>query len=112
MKIIETIQINEKNTRTTQTGKKVTSFKAYPFDFYIGGIFLPDFVNFGDVVTIYITKIEVGEYNGKPQYNAKFAQVSKETLLSNSEGGNAPQAPASDLFGGQEIEVDDSALPF
>lgn len=110
MKIINTMQINEKNTRTTQGGKKVSSFKAYPFDFYIGGIFLPDYIEFGDVVTIYVHKIEVGEYNGKPQYNAKFAQVSKEMLFLDDK---APaQDDTGDLFGGSEVDLSDDDLPF
>ncbi|WP_075620534.1 single-stranded DNA-binding protein [Brucella sp. CMUL 015] len=110
MKIIETIQVNSKNTRETKNGKKVTSFKAYPFDFYIGGIFLPDFVQMGDFVTVYIDQIEVQDYNGKPQYNAKFPRVSKETLLSNSQGGHQTD---TSMFGNSEpMDVSEEDLPF
>lgn len=110
MKLIETLEVNEKNTRTTNTGKKVLSFKMYPFDIYLGGIFLPDFVEYGDVVTVYVDKIKKGEYNGKPQYNASFAHVSKETLLSNSQGGH--QADTS-MFGNSEpMDVSEEDLPF
>ena len=111
MKIIETVQINGKNTRTTNTGKKVLSFKLYPLDIYLGGIFLPDFIQDGDVVTVYVDQIEVGDYNGKPQYNAKFAKVTKEMLLSSVQTVQN-NASVSDLFGGTETAVSDEDLPF
>lgn len=108
MQLIETFKITDKNTRTTQSGKKVASFKAYPFDFYIGGVWLPDFVNEGDVVTAYVDQIEVGEYNGKPQYNAKFPKVTVHKLLSD----NSQQAAPADFGRTTELEVDDEDLPF
>lgn len=110
MKIIETVQVNSKNTRNTSTGKKVLSFKLYPLDIYLGGIFLPDFIQEGDVVTVYVDQIEIGEYNGKPQYNAKYPKVSKENMLSNT-----PKAQQTDtsLFGNTEpMDVSEEDLPF
>ena len=113
MKIIETVQVNDKNTRTTNTGKKVLSFKLYPIDIYLGGIFLPEFIQEGDVVTVYVDQIEVGEYNGKPQYNAKFAKVTKEMLLSGDNGNKQSKTAESDLFGNsQQMDVKEEDLPF
>lgn len=110
MKIIETLEVNEKNTRTTNTGKKVLSFKMYPFDTYLGGIFLPDFIEYGDVVTVYVDQVEKGEYNGKPQYNAKYPKVSKENMLSNTP--KVQQADTS-MFGNSEpLDVSEEDLPF
>lgn len=111
MKIIETVQINGKNTRNTKTGKKVLSLKLYPLDIYLGGIFLPEFIQEGDVVTVYVDQIEVGEYNGNPQYNAKFAKVTKEMLLSSVQTAQN-NASVSELFGGSETAVSDDELPF
>lgn len=113
MKIIETLTVNSKNTRTvTANGeeKQVLSFRAYPLEFYIGGIWLPKHVNMGDTVTVYIDQLEVSDYNGKQQVNAKFPKVTKEFNLS-----NAPQATettSNDLFGGTETVVSDDELPF
>ena len=61
MKIIETLKVNEINTKQVETSngtKKVLSFKAYPFEHYIGGIWLPDSVNYGDIVTVFIDQIK------------------------------------------------------
>lgn len=113
MKIIETVRVNEKNTREVNTkdgAKKVLSFKAYPFDDYIGGIWLPANTNYGDIVTVYVDQIKKEERDGKTYYNANFAKVTPEFNLNRD--NQAPQAPAGDLFGGQTVNVSDDQLPF
>lgn len=109
MIITTTFTVNDKNTRTTAQGKKVASTKLYPLDIYAGGIFLPDFINFGDTITV-SGQIKAQDYNGKPQYNFSFPTIEKLQLF-----GAAPQAAVqeADPFGGQtpiETELDD--LPF
>lgn len=114
MKIIETVRVNEKNTREVNTkdgAKKVLSFKAYPFDDYIGGIWLPANTNYGDIVTVYVDQIKKEERDGKTYYNANFAKVTPEFNLNRD--NQAPQAPQADLFGGQQpMNVSDADLPF
>lgn len=108
MIITTTFTVNEKNTRTTQQGKKVASTKLYPLDIYAGGIFLPDFVNFGDTITV-SGQIKAQEYNGKPQYNFSFPTIDKlQTFDNNAQQQNN----TSDLFGGTEVDISDDALPF
>lgn len=108
MIITTTFTVNEKNTRTTQQGKKVASTKLYPLDIYAGGIFLPDFVNFGDTITV-SGQIKVQEYNGKPQYNFSFPTIDKlQTFDNNAQ----PTNNTADLFGGTEVDISDDALPF
>lgn len=120
MIILETIQINEKNTRevNTQKGAKlVSSFSAYPFDGYVGNIWQPPVVTWGDYVTIFVNNIEKEEKEGKTYYNAKFAQVTPLFNLNRENHSNAgqqftTQAPEGDLFGGSPMEVSDEDLPF
>lgn len=108
MIITTTFTVNEKNTRTTQQGKKVASTKLYPLDIYAGGIFLPDFVNFGDTITV-SGQIKAQEYNGKPQYNFSFPTIDKlQTFDNNTQSQNN----TADLFGGTEVDISDDALPF
>lgn len=108
MIITTTFTVNEKNTRTTQQGKKVASTKLYPLDIYAGGIFLPDFVNFGDTITV-SGQIKAQEYNGKPQYNFSFPTIDKlQTFDNNAQQQNN----TADLFGGAEVDISDDALPF
>lgn len=108
MIITITFTVNEKNTRTTQQGKKVASTKLYPLDIYAGGIFLPDFVNFGDTITV-SGQIKTQEYNGKPQYNFSFPTIDKlQTFDNNTQSTNNTK----DLFGGTEVDISDDALPF
>lgn len=108
MIITTTFTVNEKNTRTTQQGKKVASTKLYPLDIYAGGIFLPDFVNFGDTITV-SGQIKAQEYNGKPQYNFSFPTIDKlQTFDNNAQQQNN----TADLFGGTEVDISDDALPF
>lgn len=113
MKITETVRVNEKNTRevnTTKGMKKVLSFKAYPFEHFIGGIWLPENTQFGDIVTVYVDQIKKEERDGKTYYNANFAKVTPEFNLNRD--NQAPQAPTSELFGDKTLNISDEALPF
>ncbi|PYH22612.1 single strand DNA binding protein [Lactococcus phage CHPC1183] len=123
MKIIETLKVNEINTKQVETSngtKKVLSFKAYPFDHYIGGIWLPDSVNYGDIVTVYIDQIKAETKGDKTYYNASFAKVTPEFNLNRDNRGNVyddphgGMAPNTDnLFGGNApADIPDDQLPF
>ena len=108
MIITTTFTVNEKNTRTTAQGKKVASTKLYPLDIYAGGIFLPDFVNFGDTITV-SGQIKVQDYNGKPQYNFSFPTIDKLQVFGDSQ---ATQALAGYPFGETTDMGTDVDLPF
>lgn len=108
MIITTTFTVNEKNTRTTAQGKKVASTKLYPLDVYAGGIFLPDFVNFGDTITV-SGQIKAQEYNGKPQYNFSFPTIDKLQVFGDNQ---VTQAPESNPFGETTDMGDDVDLPF
>ena len=114
MKIIETLKVNEINTKEVETAKgtkKVLSFKAYPFDHYIGGIWLPDSVNYGDIVTVFIDQIKTETKGDKTYYNASFAKVTPEFNLNRD--NNEPQNNTVDLFGGASpADIPDEQLPF
>ncbi|ANM46752.1 hypothetical protein [Lactococcus phage M6653] len=123
MKIIETLKVNEINTKEVETAKgtkKVLSFKAYPFEHYIGGIWLPDSVNYGDIVTVYIDQIKAETKGDKTYYNASFAKVTPEFNLNRDNRGNVyddphgGMAPNTDnLFGGTSpADIPDDQLPF
>lgn len=120
MIILETIQINEKNTREVQTqkgAKLVSSISAYPFDGYIGGIWLPSVVTWGDYVTVMVDKIKKEEKEDKVYYNADFAKVTPLFNLNRGNHSNAgqqftTQAPEGDLFGGSPMDIADDDLPF
>lgn len=108
MIITTTFTVNEKNTRTTAQGKKVASTKLYPLDIYAGGIFLPDFVDFGDTITV-SGQIKAQEYNGKPQYNFSFPTIDKLQVFGDNK---ATQAPESNPFGETTDMGEDVDLPF
>nr|DAU80071.1 MAG TPA: Lactococcus phage single-stranded DNA binding protein [Caudoviricetes sp.] len=123
MKIIETLKVNETNTREVETAKgtkKVLSFKAYPFEHYIGGIWLPDSVNYDDIVTVYIDQVKAETKGDKTYYNASYAKVTPEFNLNRDNRGNVyddphgEMAPNTDnLFGGASpAEIPDDQLPF
>ena len=115
MKIIETLRVSELNTKQVETAKgtkKVLSFKAYPFEHYIGGIWLPDSVNYGDIVTVFIDQIKAETKGDKTYYNANFAKVTPEFNLNRDN-----EAPLNDntldLFGGgSPTDIPDDQLPF
>ena len=114
MKIIETLKVNETNTKQVETSKgtkKVLSFKAYPFEHYIGGIWLPDSVNYGDIVTVFIDQIKAETKGDKTYYNASYAKVTPEFNLNSD--NNEPQNNTADLFGGgSPVDIPDEDLPF
>ena len=114
MKIIETLKVNETNTKQVETSKgtkKVLSFKAYPFEHYIGGIWLPDSVNYGDIVTVFIDQIKAETKGDKTYYNASYAKVAPEFNLNRD--NNEPQNNTADLFGGgSPVDIPDEDLPF
>ncbi|AXY83628.1 single strand DNA binding protein [Lactococcus phage vB_Llc_bIBB94p4] len=123
MKIIETLKVNETNTREVETSngtKKVLSFKAYPFEHYIGGIWLPDSVNYDDIVTVYIDQVKAETKGDKTYYNASYAKVTPEFNLNRDNRGNVyddphgGMAPNTDnLFGGSApADIPDDQLPF
>lgn len=122
MKIIETLRVTDRNTKevNTQNGtKKVLSFKAYPFEHYIGGIWLPESVNYGDIVTVFIDQIKAEQKGDKTYYNASFAKVTPEFNLNRDNNGNVyddphgGMAPNTDLFGGgKPADIPDDQLPF
>lgn len=116
--ITVTTQVNEKNTRTVNTkkgDKKIISVPLFEKEkgsnvkVAYGSAFLPDFIQFGDVVTVSgrVQAKESGEY---VNYNFVFPTVEKVFIS----GVNSGQAQAKqDLFGGSEpIEVNTEDLPF
>lgn len=113
MQHIETFQVNNKNTLEVNTKnglKLVSSVSAYPLDGYIGNIWLPTIVKFGDYVTVYIDQIEKEEKDGKTYYNAKFPNVTP--LFNLNKGNTAPQAQP-ELFGQTDtMNISDDDLPF
>lgn len=115
MKIIETLKVNEINTKQVETSngtKKVLSFKAYPFEHYIGGIWLPDSVNYGDIVTIYIDQVKAESKGDKTYYNASYAKVTPEFNL-NRDNNEQQNNNTVDLFGGgSPADIPDDQLPF
>ena len=123
MKIIETLKVNEINTKEVETSKgikKVLSFRAYPFEHYIGGIWLPDSVDYGDIVTVYIDQIKAETKGDKTYYNASFAKVTPEFNLNRDNRGNVYDDPHGgmapntyNLFGGNApADIPDDQLPF
>lgn len=123
MKIIETLKVNETNTREVETAKgtkKVLSFKAYPFEHYIGGIWLPDSVNYDDIVTVYIDQVKAETKGDKTYYNASYAKVTPEFNLNRDNRGNVYDDPHGEMapntdnsFGGASpAEIPDDQLPF
>ena len=123
MKIIETLKVNEINTKQVETSngtKKVLSFKAYPFEHYIGGIWLPDNVNYGDIVTVFIDQIKAETKGDKTYYNASYAKVTPEFNLNRDNSANVYGDPHSgmtpntvNLFGGgSPADIPDEQLPF
>lgn len=115
--IIETIEINEKNTREVQTqngAKLVSTVFVYPFG-YIGNNWLPPIVSWGDKVTIVIDKIKKEEKGDKTYYNADFSKVIPLFDLNKAnQGQGAPmgQTVQDDLFGGSPMDISDDDLPF
>lgn len=116
--IIETIEINEKNTREVQTQngtKLVSTVFVYPFG-YIGNNWLPPIVSWGDKVTIVIDKIKKEEKGDKTYYNADFAKVIPLFDLNKANQGQGVKSSAQiydDPFGGQaSMDIADSELPF
>lgn len=114
--IIETIEINEKNTREVQTqngAKLVSTVFVYPFG-YIGNNWLPPIVSWGDKVTIVIDKVKKEEKGDKTYYNAEFSKVIPLFDLNKANQGQEPSFDdMNGLFGGSEpLEVSDSDLPF
>lgn len=114
--ITVTAQVNEKNTRTVQTAKgpkKVISVplfekeKGSSFKVPYGSAFLPDFIEFGDVVTVSgrVQGKESGEY---VNYNFVFPTVEK-VYVSGVEQGVSQET--QDLFGGTTVDSY-SDLPF
>lgn len=115
MKIIDTFQINDKNTKTVDIkgeAKMVASIRLYPLDIYLGGIWLPKNIQMGDVVTVFIDQIEISEEGQYTNYNAKFAKVSKELFLSPRDNQQAAQSQPDPFAGGQDMNVSDDDLPF
>lgn len=121
MAIIDTVRVNEKNTREVNTAegtKLVMSYRLFPTDIYIGGIWLPKNVSFGDVVDIFIHDIKSEEKDGKTYYNASYPKASKNFMLSEQQENvyddvHGGMAPNESLFGGVEpADIPDSELPF
>ena len=116
--ITVTAQVNEKNTRTVNTAKgdkKIISVplfekeKGSSVKVAYGSAFLPDFIQFGDVVTVSgrVQAKESGEY---VNYNFVFPTVEKVFV---SDSNIAQEKAKQDLFGGTEpIEVNADDLPF
>ena len=113
MAIIDTVRVNEKNTREVNTAegtKLVMSYRVFPTDVYIGGIWLPKNVSFGDVVDIFIHDIKSEEKDGKTYYNASYTKASKNFMLSEQQESHMPD---TSMFGGVEpADIPDSELPF
>ena len=116
--ITVTTEVNEKNTRTVNTAKgdkKIISVplfekeKGSSVKVAYGSAFLPDFIQFGDVVTVSgrVQAKESGEY---VNYNFVFPTVEKVFI---SDSNVAQEKSKQDLFGNSEpIEVNTDDLPF
>jgi len=116
--IIQTIQINEKNTREVQTkdgAKLVSTIFLYPFG-YIGNNWVPSCCSWGDYVTVMIEGIKKEEKGDKTYYNAKSGRVIPLFELNQSnqgQGAQMGQTVQDDPFGGQApMDISDSDLPF
>lgn len=115
--IIQTIQINEKNTREVQTkdgAKLVSTIFLYPFG-YIGNNWIPSCSTWGDYVTVIIESVKKEEKGDKTYYNTKSGRVVPLFELSKGnqgQGAEMGQAVQDDLFGGSPMEVSDDDLPF
>ena len=116
--IIQTIQINEKNTREVQTqdgAKLVSTIFLYPFG-YIGNNWVPSCSTWGDYVTVIVESVKKEEKGDKTYYNTKSGRV--VPLFELSKGNQAQGAPMGhtvqdDPFGGQApMDISDSDLPF
>lgn len=118
--ITVTTQVNEKNTRTVSTAKgdkKIISVPLFEKEkgsnvkVAYGSAFLPDFIQFGDVVTVSgrVQAKESGEY---VNYNFVFPTVEK-VFVSGIDSVLSQSQAKQDLFGGAEpIEVNTDDLPF
>ena len=116
--IIETIQINEKNTREVQTQdgtRLVSTIFLYPFG-YIGGNWCPSFVKWGDYVTVIVESVKKEEKGDKTYYNTKSGRVVPLFELNKANQGQGAQmgyTVQDDPFGGQApMDIPDSELPF
>lgn len=116
--IIETIEINEKNTREVQTqngAKLVSTVFVYPFG-YIGNNWLPPIVSWGDKVTIVIDKIKKEEKGDKTYYNADFSKVIPLFDLNKANQGQSGIdtviGQQEDPFQGSPMDIADDDLPF
>ena len=120
--ITVTTQVNEKNTRTVNTAKgdkKIISVplfekeKGSSVKIPYGSAFLPDFIKFGDVVTVSgrVQAKESGEY---VNYNFVFPTVEK-VFIYDSNGAQEKTYPdfKKETFNGSEpFEVREEDLPF
>lgn len=102
--ITATAQVNEKNTRTVNTAKGAKKIISVPlfekekgssFKVPYGSAFLPDFIEYGDVVTVSgrVQGKESGEY---VNYNFVFPTVEKVYIEAGEQGLSQE---TTDLFG-------------
>ena len=119
--ITVTTQVNEKNTRTVNTSKgdkKIISVplfekeKGSSIKVAYGSAFLPDFIKFGDVVTVSgrVQAKESGEY---VNYNFVFPTIEKVFISgNNSVEKTYPDFKKESFNGSETFEVREEDLPF
>lgn len=115
MAIIDTVKVNDKNTKEVNTKdglKLVMDYRVYPSDLYIKGIWLPKNVQMGDVVNIYIEQFDKKENGEYTNYEAVYPKANKNFLLSENSNAAVTKAPEADPFGGSPMELGDDDLPF
>ena len=72
---------------------------------------MPDSVNYGDIVTVFVDQIKAETKGDKTYYNASYAKVTPEFNLNRD--NSEPQNNTVDLFGGASpADISDDQLPF
>ena len=121
--ITTTAQVNDKNTKTINTvkgEKKIISIPIFQLEKGAGvkniyaSAFIPDFIQFGDVVTV-SGRIEVKKSGDFTNYNFLFPTVEKVFVYNTSSANtDISQAEIDDLFGETSVldSDDEDGLPF
>lgn len=115
MAIIDTVKVSEKNTKEVNTkdgAKLVMTYRVYPTDLYVKGIWLPKNVQIGDVVNIYIEQIEKKENGQYTNFEASYPKVNKNFLLSENNGAQGTTTTENNPFGETADMGSDVDLPF
>ena len=115
MAIIDTVRVNDKNTNEVNTKdglKLVMTYRVYPSDLYIKGIWLPKNVQMGDVVNLYIEQFEKKENGEYTNFEASYPKANKNFLLSDNSNVTVTKNEEPNPFGATEELGSDVDLPF